>query len=291
MIARALELLRTAACHAHEGRCLGIALGIPGLIDARTGTLLFAPNLGWRDVPLHEILQESFPDTLIFVENEARLAAQGELIAGAAQGYDAVLYISAGVGLGGAVIRSGLTETGTSGYASEFGHMTMDPDGLPCACGSRGCWETQVSQGALLRYAREYVASHKSSVVSTLAGIEPQDLTVAHIIQAADKNDPAALYALEKTGHYLGIGIASLVNALNPDVVVFGGVLSSAEDYLLIPIREELWPRALRWNVEATNLALAEFRCDACVMGGIATVRQAVISQPERLIAHAAESE
>ncbi len=289
IIERALALLREAVAAGQDqcigcGGLLGVAVGVPGLTDRETGTLLFAPNLRWQNVPLRSILSEAFTNVLIFVENEANMAALGEYYFGAAQGYDEVLFISAGVGLGGAVVRHGQLFKGKTGFASEFGHMTMDPDGEACNCGNRGCWETQVSQSAVFRHIRRMIEGGQSSSLKKSTGHDLDHLSIPLVVEAARAGDGVALQALERVGHHLGIGVASLVNALNPDLVVFGGILSLAGEFLLPIVNEELHRRALRWNAEATQVILAQHGSDACVMGGVAMVYQTILSQPGSII-------
>ena len=274
----ALLIQAEAEGAATGGSLLGVAVGVPGLVDQTSGILLFAPNLAWKDVPLRKVLEESF-DAPIIVDNEARMAALGEHYFGAAAGYDEVLYISVGVGLGGGIVHNGRMFRGASGTGTEFGHMTMDPDGEPCNCGNRGCWETQVSQSALFRFVGEALNGRKNG--SALADISA--LTVQKIVDAADSGDKVALSALNKVGHNLGIGIASLVNALNPKLVVFGGVLSLGSDYLLPVVEEELEKRALSWNRRASRVVSAHHGIDACVIGGVATVYQAILVDPGRI--------
>lgn len=254
-------------------------MGVPGLVDSHTGTLLFAPNLKWENVPLHEILQSTF-DVPIFVENEANLAALGEYFFGAARGYDDVLFISAGVGLGGGVVRNGRLFRGKTGFASEFGHMTINPDGELCNCGNRGCWETLVSQSVLFRFIRRTIESERTSLLTDLTHGDLKRLSVPVVVQAAHAGDTVARDALEQIGHYLGIGIASLVNALNPDLVVFGGILSLAGVFILPVLEDELNRRALRWSAAATKVVLAQHGSDACMMGGVATVYQDIMHHP-----------
>lgn len=278
---RVLALLRQAADvgHRSHGNLLGLAVGVPGLVDQATGTLLFAPNLGWRDVPLRTILRASF-DIPVFVDNEANMAALGEHYFGAAQDHDEVLYISAGVGLGGGIVHRGLVFSGVTGVAGEFGHMTMDPDGELCNCGNRGCWETQVSQRALFRHVRRAISEDGHSLLSEMVGGDFERLTVLMVVEAARAGDAVALKALEKVGRDLGIGIASLANALNPELIVFGGILSLAGEFLLPLVNDELQRRSLRWNREATRVVLARHGFDACVMGGVAMVYQAILAEP-----------
>lgn len=262
-----------------HGQILGLAVGVPGLVDQATGTLLLAPNLGWRGVPLRRILEERFP-LPIFVDNEANMAALGEHYFGAAQGHEEVLYISAGVGLGGGIVHGGGLFSGVGGFGGEFGHMTMDPAGEMCNCGNRGCWETQVSQRALFRHVRQAIEQGQPSLLLEAAKGDLGRLTVPMVVDAARAGDRVALTALDRVGHHLGIGIASLVNALNPELVVFGGILSLAGDFLLPPVEQELQQRALLWNREATRVVLARHGFDACVIGGVATVYQNILTQP-----------
>jgi len=262
-------------------RLLGVAVGVPGLVDQSTGALLFAPNLGWKDVPVRTILQQTF-DAPVFVDNEANLAALGEHFFGAAQGYGEVLYISAGVGLGGGVVRDGQLCRGVTGVAGELGHITMEPDGELCNCGNRGCWETLVSQRALFRRVKRAVDAGHASQISKAVGGDFSRLTVPLVAEAARAGDSVAQEAFDAIGHSLGIGIASLVNALNPELVVFGGILSLGWEFLLPPVTEEIQRRALHWNREAMQVVLARHGFDACVIGGLALVLQDILREPQR---------
>lgn len=257
----------------------GVAIGVPGMIDSGTGTLLFAPNLGWSNVELLPFFEKANFGAPVFIENEANLAALGEHYFGAAKGYENVLYLSGNIGLGGGVVRDGHLCRGVSGVASEFGHMTMNPDGELCKCGNHGCWETQVSQKALYRYLDELIASGKKSSLVHVAG----NYSVEMIVDAAKAGDEVAILAIEKTGRYLGIGIASLLNALNPELVVLGGILSLAADFLLPVVNTEIQNRALRWNRESAQVVRAAHGSDACVKGGIAVVYQSVLLQANPL--------
>ncbi|MDH3675891.1 MAG: ROK family transcriptional regulator, partial [Anaerolineae bacterium] len=204
-----------AACNSYDS-LLGLAIGVPGLVDRQNGTLLFAPNLNWTDVPLGDILREEF-ELPIFIDNEANLAALGEYYFGAAKYFSEVLYVSAGAGLGGGIVHDGQLINGATGFAGEFGHMTMDEEGEFCSCGNRGCWETQVNQAALFRNIRQAIMSDRGAARrSTMLSGDLDQLTVPLVVKAARAGDPIALAALDKVGHHLGVGIASLVNALNP---------------------------------------------------------------------------
>lgn len=288
IIEQVLVLLRNAISEniSSNGTLLGLAIGVPGLVDYTTGKVLFAPNLHWKDAEMGKILQRQF-SAPIFVDNEANLAAYGEYYFGSARGFQEILYISAGVGIGGGIILNGSVMRGKTGFAAEFGHMTMDPQGKPCGCGNRGCWETQASQRALFDAIRSEISRGKKSSLHDLTRGNLASLTMDKVVEAACFGDQVALQALENIGHHLGIGIASLVNAFNPELVVFGGPISLAWEFLKPVIIEELNHRALQWHRESVTLVLAQHGPDACVMGGVAAVYDQVLAHPSDHLAPA----
>ena len=280
---RARALLNDAIQRGHQeyGTLLGIGVGVAALIDQSTGTMLFAPNLKWMEpFPIRAVLQEWFPQAPLIVDNEANIAALGEHYFGVAQDHDEVLYISAGVGLGGGIVHDGRVFSGVTGVGAEFGHITMDPHGELCSCGNYGCWETQVSQRALFRHIHRSFEQGERGLLFELTnqGIDP--LTVPMIVDAARAGDPVARGALEKIGKDLGVGIASLVNTLNPELVVCGGILSLAGEFLMPAATREFEQRALRWNREAARVVLAKHGFDAAAMGGVAAVYETILAQP-----------
>lgn len=275
------HLLRRAYAQAERTgtRILGMSLGVPGLVNVESGTLIFAPNLRWRDVPLKQLLQRKF-DCPIYVNNEATMAALGESYFGIARNRYNVLYISSGVGLGGGLVLEGRILPGATGFAGEFGHMTIEREGPLCNCGNRGCWETLVSQSALFERVRAAIARGEPSRLSAFTNGHYDHLTVPVVVDAARDGDLVALQALHQIAEYLGIGIANLINAFNPEMVVFGGSLNLAGDFLMPVIERVIAERALRWSAGAARVVLARHGFDACLMGGIATVYHQVLSQP-----------
>jgi predicted NBD/HSP70 family sugar kinase len=182
--------------------------------------------------------------------------------------------------LGGGIVLNRQVLPGASGFAGEVGHMTMDPHGPRCNCGNFGCWETFVSQWAVFRRIREAVEGGKVSSLLAMTQGNLDSLSFPMVIEAARNGDAVALAALEETGRYLGIGLANLINALNPQRVVFGGILSVGHEYLMPVIREVVQQRALRWSRESAEIVIAAYGQDACVMGGVATVFHHVLAQP-----------
>ncbi len=281
VLQRFIEIVRSgiAETRSQVERIFGLAVGVPGLVDIASGTLLFAPNLRWSDVPLRRMLEAEFPFP-VFVHNEANLAAVGESYFGAARDAGSVVLVSAGVGLGGGIVLGGQLVTGAGGFAGEIGHMTIEPDGPLCNCGNRGCWETLVSQEALFRRVRDAIDGGRPSLLHELTSGDLSLLTVPLVVEAAKRGDEVALQALEETARFLGIGIANLVNALNPEVVVFGGVLSLASDFLLPVVWRVITERALRWTSQSVRLVVAAHGFDACAIGGIAWIYQSLLRQP-----------
>ncbi|TVR20700.1 MAG: ROK family transcriptional regulator [Anaerolineaceae bacterium] len=256
---------------------LAIALGVPGMVDMQAGRLLFAPNLGWRDLPLKQIIQRHF-DVPVFLANEANMAALGESYLGTAPDSRLLLYVSSGIGLGGGIVINGQLLTGINGFAGEFGHMTVARNGLPCRCGNVGCWETEATQLALFRRIREALSDGRDSI---LRQTNPNGvLTTEDVVYAAENGDTIAQTALVDTGHWIGVGIANLIKALNPEHVVFGGKMALAHDFLMPAIREAITKNTFAWMQEHTHLSIATHIEDACVMGGAAMVHRQIVNNP-----------
>lgn len=258
---------------------LGIGLGVPGLVDIQEGTLVFAPNLRWYNVPLRQMWTERF-DLPVYVENEANAAALGEYYFGNARGVQNLIYLSAGVGLGGGIIIKGKLFRGSNGYAGEFGHMTVDPNGEPCGCGKRGCWETMVGPRAITRRVRKALENGRESSILSVIEKDPNRIDMGVVVQAAQAGDPIARTALEDVGVCLGIGISNLVNAFNPEMVVLGGALSLAGPFLLPVIEETVRIHALPQPRAALTITTSAHGADACVMGAVALVLDEILREP-----------
>ncbi|HEY5421247.1 MAG TPA: ROK family protein [Marmoricola sp.] len=214
LIADAVESL----CARHDVRAVGVAAA--GFVDAPGARVRFAPHLSWRDEPLRDRLGARL-GLPVLVANDANAALWGEARFGAARGADHVLMVTLGTGIGGALLVGGRLHTGRNGMAGEFGHMRVVPDGRPCECGHTGCWEQYCSGKALARFARE-----AGSVALGQA-----------LMEAASHGEPVAQGAFVEVGRWLGIGLADLVAAFDPDLVLVGGGVSAAGELLLQPAR------------------------------------------------------
>jgi glucokinase-like ROK family protein len=260
-------------------RPLGIGVGVPGMVDAHQGKLIFAPNLHWNNVPLRLIWSQRF-NLPIFVENEANAAALGEFYFGAAQGVNNFIYLSAGIGLGAGIVIEGKLFRGSKGYAGEVGHMTVVPDGELCGCGKRGCWETQVGPRAVLGRVRVTLESGTPSVLCDLVDGDLERISFESVIQAADQGDAVALRALQEVGAQLGIGVANLVNVFNPELIVLGGALNRASSVLLPIVEKTISENALVPACENVRVAASAHGTDASLIGAIALVLEDILREP-----------
>jgi glucokinase len=231
-----IEALLDAANRVFTTDVVAVGLGAAGLVRWPEGTLLFAPNLAWRDAPLKARLEGAF-DRRVVVDNDCTAAGYAEWRIGAGRGASDLLYIGVGTGIGGGIVAGGTIQRGAHGFGGEIGHLIVEPGGHECGCGNRGCWETVASGTAILRDGRAAVIRHRHSLLAELAGGDPGSLTGKMLTEAADKGDPTARGILAEVGHRLGQGIAGLVNVLDPSIVVVGGGAAEAGDLLLEPAR------------------------------------------------------
>jgi glucokinase-like ROK family protein len=260
-------------------RPLGIGVGLPGLVDARQGKLVYAPNLGWSDMPLRLMWTRRF-NLPVFVENEANSGAMGEYFFGAAHGKEDFIYMSTGIGLGGGIMIGGKLFKGSNGYAGEIGHTTIYAGGEQCNCGSRGCWETYVGPQAIIRRIRQTLEEGHRSAINDLVHGDLDQLTVDVVVEAAASGDSIALKALRDVGIDLGAGISNLINIFNPELVVVGGVLSPASPWLLPIIQESIHQNTLPPLVENVSVVPSQLGLDSCVLGAVALVLDDVVREP-----------
>ena len=232
-----LQAMTALAREVASSRTGALGVGIAGLVDFLAGVLRYSPNLPLRDVPVRERMAEA-TGLPCLVDNDANAAAWGEFRMGAGRGSADMLLVTVGTGIGGGIVSGGRMYRGAHGFAAEIGHVIVEPDGPPCGCGNRGCWEQVASGRAIDRLGRLVAQASPASLMVTLAGGEAGHVTGPLVVQAAQQGDEAAIGVLAEVGRRLGEGIAGMVNVLDPDVVVVGGGAISAGDLLLEPARE-----------------------------------------------------
>ncbi len=224
---------------------------------------------GWGGMPLAERVQEIF-GLPVCVDNDANAAAWGEKQFGAGQGVAHLICITIGTGIGGGVILDGQLYHGATGVAGEIGHLTVNPDGLPCNCGSFGCLEAYAAGPAIVVRAQKAVRTGAKTALIQMTDNRPEDITVPLIARAASEGDPLAWQVMQETGRYLGAGLAGLVNVLNPERIVIGGGVAQAGDSLLKPIERTVRARAMPAATEALQIVPAQLGEDAGVIGAAA---------------------
>jgi glucokinase len=215
-----------------------VGLGAAGFVDADRATVLFAPNLAWREEPLRDAVADRVGLPVV-VENDANAMAWGEYRYGAGRGVEDLVCVTIGTGIGGGIVQNGRLTRGAYGVAGEFGHLRVIPDGRRCGCGNRGCWEQYCSARALVREARDLalVAPAAAGLLLELADDEIDNITGEIVTAAAAAGDPAALDCFAQIGGWLGVGLAQVAALLDPARCVVGGGVIAAGDLLLGPAR------------------------------------------------------
>jgi glucokinase len=239
---------------------LGIA--VPATINMADGILRNAPNLPFLSGtnladPIASIL--GIP---VITDNDATLAGLGENWLGASRGFRDAICITLGTGVGGGLILNGEVYRGIDGTAGEIGHICVEPDGVPCGCGSRGCLEQYASATAVVRIARELLLAGPKSGLASVGSFTSLDL-----FEAGRANDVIAVEAFRKSGHYLGIALGGLVNVLNPEIIVIGGGMSAAWELIIGSVAAEMKKRAFREPAERVKLIPAKLGDDAGILG------------------------
>jgi len=257
-----------------------VGIGAPGLSNPETGILFTSPNLaGWRDVPLRDIMQERLGKKT-FVINDANAAALGEFYFGAARGIRNFIYITLSTGIGGGIIIDGKIYSGAIGAAGEVGHMTIDDEGPICNCGNRGCWEALASGTALAKEARHRIKEGVATSILEYAEGDVEKVTAQVIYSAAEQGDSLAKELIARTGYYVGVGLANLINIFNPELIVIGGGLSNIGDMLLEPAFKVAEERAYMEAFQAVRFASAELGRNSGVLGAAAFALQELRKLP-----------
>lgn len=243
------ELIRKAP-ESHYG-IIGIGVGIPGFSDEQ-GNVLFAPNLGWENVALQQLLETEF-NLPVVIDNEANAGAVGEQRFGAGKESSNLVYVSIGIGIGTGILMKGELYRGMSGFSGEFGHISIQHEGKACRCGNSGCWELYASENALLEEAR---ALFKDCTIK-----------LQQLLELAEKQDPQAIKLFERLGSYLGIGLVNIMNVFNPEQIIIGGQLSHAEAWLTGPMNEVIQKRSLPYPREKLTVQFSALGSRSTVLG------------------------
>jgi glucokinase len=244
-----------------------IGMGAPGFIDMKTGFIYHAVNIGWRNYALKDELEKA-TGLSVTVDNDANIAAIGEMWRGAGDGEGNLLMVTLGTGVGGGIIVNGHIMHGTNGMAGEIGHITSIPEGgASCNCGKSGCIETIASATGIARIAKEKAADDESSLLNELLK-NNGELKAKDVAEAAENGDQAAIDTLDTVAYHLGLVIANLSNSINPGKIVIGGGVSKAGHVLMSRLEKEFKRFALPRVAEGATLTVATLGNDAGVIGG-----------------------
>ncbi|HET6505258.1 MAG TPA: ROK family protein [Baekduia sp.] len=246
---------------------LAVGFGIPSLVDVRTGVAATTVHLPLRDVPFRDVMAERLGVPVV-VDNDANAAMTAEHWVGAAKGTTTAALLTLGTGIGGGIVVDGQVVRGACGGAGEWGHMVIESDGPLCTCGNRGCLEQLVSGSALGRAARKAADELPDSGFGR-ARRAGREITGALATELAHDGDPVARDVVASMGHYLGIGLANVVNVINPEVIVVGGGVIAAGELLLAPARRVVAERALAPSRDQVRIVPTRFG-DASGMVGAA---------------------
>lgn len=252
---------------------IGIGMGSPGTVNREQGTVIGAYNLNWKTVQEVRERIETGTQIPFSIDNDANVAALGEQWVGAGNNKPNVLFITLGTGVGGGIIADGQLVHGSIDAAGEIGHVTVEPDGYLCTCGKKGCLEQYASAKGIIRLAQDHAATYTigTSQLKDLI-MEEKALNAKMIFDLAKTGDQFAVQVVDQFAYYLGIALANAANILNPAVIVLGGGLSRAGDFLAKRVRENVKKYIFPTMIESTEIKLAELGNDAGIIGAASLV-------------------
>lgn len=261
------EIAQRASRLKHFKRLSGSGIGVAGDIDQENGIVRFSPNLPkWKNANLRKMFAGSLPAPVV-VDNDANVAALGALWLDAKGKKRSVVCVTLGTGVGGGIVIDGKIYRGVTGTAGEIGHMTLDPNGPLCKCGNRGCIERYVGGPNLSMQAREAVRNGKSPRIMKMVSGKLEDITPRVLAEAALKGDALAVQLWQEAGERLGIILASVINLLNPEMVILAGGVSRAGKLLLGPIRTAVKERAFKTPASACSITISKYTHKLGVVG------------------------
>lgn len=238
------------------GKIIGIGVSSPGLVDSNKGIILSSPNMPhWMNIPIKDLLSSKL-DLPVYIDNDANCTIYAEHNYGIAKGYKNIVMLTLGTGIGGSIIINGQIYRGSTQTGGELGHITISNKGPKCSCGNYGCLEAFAAVNPTLNRAKEKLK--REEISSTLNNYKLSELTIYDIYLNAEKGDIFSQKLLNESGTYLGIGIASLCNIFNPELVIIGGRFSRATKYLIPAASSEAFKRAFRENVEHCQIVKAK---------------------------------
>ena len=261
-------------CDLSLKNCKGIGIGAPGAVDFEAGRVIFAPNLGWKDLPVKKELEKRL-NVPVFLENDANIAALGvhERELGGKPRH--MIGIFVGTGIGGGIILDGKLHSGAGHTAGEIGHMVLEMDGPKCGCGNKGCFEALASRTAIFNRLQAAVKDGEKTILTDMLGDKLEGLRSGDLRKAIKRGDKLADKVVEDAAQYIGIAVSNLANLFNPDVIVLGGgVIAALEDEMFSIITEVAYDYMMPGVDKGLDIIASKLGDDAGITGGAVLVRQ-----------------
>ena len=254
---------------------VGIGIGVPGTVS-KDGEILLAPNLDWKNINLKAILQKKY-NLPVIIENEANAGAHGEKRFGVGKDFDNIVYVSVGMGIGVGLILNGNIYKGNNGFSGELGHMTIEVNGLKCRCGNEGCWELYASEQALL----------KNALQQGITTSPNKEISFESLYKLAENGDKETIKLFEQIGDYLGVGINNIINTFNPQQVIIGNRIASAQKWIQEPLKKRMINQTLWFQQRDLQIDFSELYTHSAALGVAAYVIEAFFkndTQPKNAI-------
>jgi len=258
----------------------GIGIGVPGII--KDGEILFTPNMPWSNFNLKETLSDIYK-VPVLVGNDANVSLLGEWLHGKAKGYNYVAGYFVGTGIGGALILDGKLYEGAMGAAGEIGHMNVNPDGVFCGCGSRGCLESFSSKTGMLKEIKNQISRGRKTYLSQfMENSNNYILKSSHLKEAVENEDALVMEVIEDMCKYLGVSVASIINLINPEIVIMGGgIMESLGEILLPRIKKHTDRYVLKDSIKNCSIELSTLKDEACLWGAYGLLEENLIVESE----------
>jgi len=251
-------------------KIIGIGVGTIGMVDTEKGIVEEAINIGWENIPLRDLIKEELDNIPVYIDNVANLAALGEKQVGIAKKAKNLVYIHLGGGIGAGIILNGEIYEGSNGSAGEIGHTTVEPNGPRCKCGNRGCLENFASGRAIASRAISGLLAGRKTLINEITEGSIDKVTAEVVAEAAKEGDEFALEIWRETAEYLGIAIANLINVYNPEMIIIGGGVAQAGNFLFEPLKRVVEERALPRATKIVKIVPSELQDDASLIGAAA---------------------
>lgn len=266
MASLVLQMMERAGLSVSDFESIGV--GSPGVPDCKTGEIVYASNLKFKNVPLRKELQK-YINLPVYVNNDANIAAYAEYIKGASKGSSSSVAVTIGTGIGCGIIIDGKIFSGFNNAASEMGHMVIYSGGEECGCGRKGCWEVYASATACIMQTKRAAGDNPTSLLYRLVEGNLEKISAKTAFDAAKQGDPAGQAVMERYIRHIGEGLANIVNMLQPEVIVIGGGVCKEGEYLLAPLRKYVNDNtfAPAQNIKIADIRVAQMGNDAGIVG------------------------